>query len=293
MCESLRDGVTFTLPMVRQLELDGRNVADRSEQSPVVEPIYPLQCRVFDRIGASPRSPSMNDLRLEQPDDRLCEGIVVGVTGGAHRSLDGALTESLAVADRQVLPAAIAVMDESFGLTARMHGLLERIEYQVRLHRSAHAPTHDHAREHIDDEGDVHEAAPGGDVGEVCDPQLIRSLGHELPLHKVGRTLCAFIGERRDLERPAAPDAAQAERAHQPLHGAASHPDLLAVQLLPGLVSPVGAEVLVPYPPDVLAQLGITAMPRRQLRALELAVLLARATSRRSRARPRRTRPTK
>lgn len=86
--ESLHRGVTFTLPIVRLLELDGRNIADGPEQATIVEPIDPLQDGVFDRLGASPRSSWMNDLGLEQADDRLCERVVVGIASRSDRGVD-------------------------------------------------------------------------------------------------------------------------------------------------------------------------------------------------------------
>ena len=117
-------------------------------------------------------------------------------------------------------------MDESIGIRASMHRLLQRIEHEVRLQRGAHAPADDHAREHIDHEGDEHKAAPGGDVGEVRDPQLVRPLATNCrSTRSAGR--CAFSSAtvvilnalpRRTPHRP--------ELAHQPLHGAARHRDL-------------------------------------------------------------------
>lgn len=47
----------------------------------------------------------------------------------------------------------------------------------VGLHRGADSPADDHACKHIDDEGNEHRTAPGGDEGEIRDPQLIWPLG--------------------------------------------------------------------------------------------------------------------
>ena len=60
MCES-GHGLSFTLPMVRQLELCRRNVADGLEQAPIVEPIYPAGRCVLDRIDVPPRALAVND----------------------------------------------------------------------------------------------------------------------------------------------------------------------------------------------------------------------------------------
>jgi hypothetical protein len=51
--------------------------------------------------------------------------------------------------------------------------LLEGVEREVALQRTRDTPADDAAREHVDDERDVREAEPGGDVRDVGDPELI------------------------------------------------------------------------------------------------------------------------
>jgi hypothetical protein len=57
---------------------------------------------------------------------------------------------------------------------SRMQSLLQCIQHQLRVHRAADSPTHDPAGKDVDDEGDVHEARPGGDEREIRDPQQER-----------------------------------------------------------------------------------------------------------------------
>ena len=54
--------------MIHGLVFGGRNVADRFEQAPVVEPINPLERGVFDVIDTAPWTAAMNDLSLVQAD---------------------------------------------------------------------------------------------------------------------------------------------------------------------------------------------------------------------------------
>jgi hypothetical protein len=68
-----------------------------------------------------------------------------------------------------------------------VQGLLQRVEHQIGPHRGVRAPADDATREHVDDERDVHKPAPRGDVREVRDPQLIGTLGVEVPLHQILR----------------------------------------------------------------------------------------------------------
>jgi len=63
-------------------------------------------------LHPSPRPAVTNDLGLEQSDDRLGQRVVVRVPSTADRRLDPGLGQALRVADRKILHAAIAVMDE-------------------------------------------------------------------------------------------------------------------------------------------------------------------------------------
>ena len=56
-----------------------------------------------------------------------------------------------------------------------MQSLLQGVEHEARMRRSRHAPANDAPRVGIDDEGDVDEARPGRDIGEVGEPQRIRA----------------------------------------------------------------------------------------------------------------------
>jgi hypothetical protein len=146
---------------------------------------------------------------------------------------------------------------------SRMQSLLQCIQHQLRVHRAADSPTHDPAGKDVDDEGDVHEARPGGDEREIRDPQLVGSRGREAPLHSIQRFLEGLIRDRR--ARPAtAYNAPQALLAHQPLHGAASHRNAFPMQLFPHFAGAVGSEVLLPHAPDRATQLGIALHPLRK-----------------------------
>ena len=74
------------------------------------------------------------------------------------------------------------------------------------------ASADDATREHVDDERDVHAAAPRRAVREVCHPQLIGPLGVELPLHQILRVLRCGVGVRRAMAL-AAHDATRAPAA--------------------------------------------------------------------------------
>jgi hypothetical protein len=58
-----------------------RDVAGGLQQAAVVEPVDPVQRCVFDRLEAAPWSAAVDDLGLEEPVDRLGQGVVVAVAG--------------------------------------------------------------------------------------------------------------------------------------------------------------------------------------------------------------------
>ena len=145
--------------------------------------------RVLDRIESPPRSSHVVHFGLVERDDRLGQRVVVRVADAADRGLDAGRGEPLGVTARHVLTTAVAVMDQPLAGPAGVQRLLERIEHRIGVHRTAHAPAGDPAGEHIDDDGHVDEAHPGGDIRDVGDPQLVRPCGLELPPDAIERAL--------------------------------------------------------------------------------------------------------
>lgn len=66
-------------------------MANRFEQPAVVEPIDPLKGGILDRLERLSRAAPMDDLGLEQPDDRLSQSIIVRVSDAADGGLDARL----------------------------------------------------------------------------------------------------------------------------------------------------------------------------------------------------------
>src|SRR6202051_101791 len=77
-----------------------------------------------------------------------------------------------------------------------MQSLLESIEHEAGMCRSRNTPADDAPGEGIDDKGDVDEARPGRDIGEVRDPQYVRPRGLELPVHVVQRARRRLVADR-------------------------------------------------------------------------------------------------
>ena len=117
----------------------GWDIADRLQQLPVVEPLHPFERGVLDGFEGPPGSASMDDLGLVEAVDRLGQGVVVAVADAADRWLDPGLGETLGIFDRDILAAAIAVVNEPAPMCrpAIMKGLFQRIEDEAGMRRPA------------------------------------------------------------------------------------------------------------------------------------------------------------
>src|SRR5579863_2261488 len=129
----------------------------------------------------------------------LGEGVVVAVADAADRGDEARLDQALGVLDRDVLDAAIGVVDESAAADGPsiVQRLLQRVEDKARMGGARHPPADDPPGERVDDEGDIDEAGPGGDIGEVADPQRVRPRRLELALDLVERTRRRAVADRR------------------------------------------------------------------------------------------------
>src|SRR3712207_9448127 len=99
--------------MVALFCVGGRDVADRLEGAAVVVPVHPVEGGELDSLQVAPRAAPPDHLGLEQPDDGLGERVVVAVTDAADGGLDAGLKRAFRVANRKVLPAPVAMMDEA------------------------------------------------------------------------------------------------------------------------------------------------------------------------------------
>jgi hypothetical protein len=61
----------------------GRDISDRFEQAPIVEPVDPFKRGEFHRLGTAPRAAAVDHLGLEQTVDGFGERVVVAVADAA------------------------------------------------------------------------------------------------------------------------------------------------------------------------------------------------------------------
>ena len=131
----------------------------------------------------------MDHLGFVEAVDRLGESVVVAVADAADGRLDAGLGEPLGVADRDVLQAAVRVMNEPTvpDGTARVESLLQGIQHEAGMSGARDPPADGSTGEDIDDEGYVDEAGPGRHVGEIRHPQGVRMRRLELPVQSIER----------------------------------------------------------------------------------------------------------
>src|SRR5262245_50262609 len=228
----------------------------------------------------------VNDLGLEQSDDRLGQRVVIRVADAADRWLDARLFQALSVTNREILAAPVAVMNYSLGVRASPQSLLKRIQDQFSAHRASDAPTDDAARKHIDDESHVDEPRPGRDVREIGDPELIRPHGGELALDQICRIIRLVSADRGSALTPTH-NPLQPERSHQSFDATACDCDALPAKLSPDLARSVDLEVLIPDALDLLRDLDIAPTPRWQalrIRLSRLVLVVSRWSDRQLRA---------
>ena len=142
---------------------------------------------------------------------------------------------------------------------------LERVEHQLGPHVRCELPADDLAAVAVEDEGEVDEAVPGADVGQVGDPFLVRPGRGEVTLQEVAGPLGGgLVRDRCPLLR-AAQLADQPVFAHHPRDLVAPDVDVAAAELLPRLAGPVHAPAAAACGLDLDQELAVGELASRRL----------------------------
>ena len=90
----------------------------------------------LDGLQAAPWPAPVDHLGLEEADDGLSEGVVIGAADTADGGLDAGFSQTLGVFDRDVLDAPVTMVDELIPLERPpvMERLLQRVEDEPGLH---------------------------------------------------------------------------------------------------------------------------------------------------------------
>ena len=118
----------------------------------------------------------------------------------------------------------------------------------------------------VDHKGDIDDASPRRDVGEIGHPQDVRRRRLELAVDAIQRARNGLVLKGR-ADRLAPNDALQSHGFHQAGDGAARHILALPLQLPPDLARPVDMEVLLEHPAHLALQHAVK--PRPQLTGID------------------------
>jgi hypothetical protein len=102
--------------------------------------------------------------------------------------LEAALVQTSRVFVAGVLHAAIGMVDEALRRISRGDRHVESLDGQTGFQVIFERPSHDLAREGVDDDGEVDEGFGESDIGYVGDPELIEA-GRFEPTRQVGNDL--------------------------------------------------------------------------------------------------------
>lgn len=115
------------------------------------------------------------------------------------------------------------------GDLAAGQGILQRGEDQVGVRAGGGFPGHDPAGERVADRGQPQRPLPGGDHGQVGDPQLVRPVRGEVAPDQVRGQIGVRVTASEALA-PSGADPGEASLAHEPLDALAADVDTLTLE---------------------------------------------------------------
>src|SRR5665213_2000523 len=136
-------------------------------------------------------------LALQRRVETLAHRIVVAIANGSHRRSNALALAALAKGDRRVLAALIGVMDHVLR-PAPEDRHIERFEDEFGAQVVGHSPTDDATAEHVEYDSQVEKAGPRWDIGDIGNPELIRTVGAEVSIDKIRSRASVAIAHRRD-----------------------------------------------------------------------------------------------
>lgn len=126
--------------IVAVLGFGRRDFADRLDKPPVVEPADLFEGGKLGWLEGAPGPAPVNDLGLVEAVDGFSQSIVIGVADTANRRLNASLGQPFGVIDRDVLHAAVRVVDK---FAAAVEPVIAHIKIEGRMTRNHLANTQD------------------------------------------------------------------------------------------------------------------------------------------------------
>ena len=156
-------------------------------------------------LGAGPCGGvvEVDEFALEAAEEIFCHGVVVGITLAGHALPDSMGFQPLPECDRGVLDAPITVKDEPLRRFVAAYRHVEGFQSQGSVDALGKGVAYNFSGTQVLDDGQVEPAFPGGDVGNIAHPGLIRAFKIELSLQQVRRRRMAVPGVGCGLIGPA------------------------------------------------------------------------------------------
>jgi hypothetical protein len=217
--EAVRDAIAAaitTLPMQLRRSLTWDQGAEMARQADLrIEhglPVYfcdpntPWQRGTNENTNGLLRQyfPQGTDLTAHGPD--VLDAVAAALNGRPRNTLgwktpaealDRLLNEkqNVSVASETALRPLVGMVDDAPRLPlADRH--VECIEDELRPEVRAHGPAHDPPREGIRHDGEVEEAGPGRNAGQIRHPELVRRVGVEVAIEQVASWAHAIVADR-------------------------------------------------------------------------------------------------
>ncbi len=140
----------------------------------------------------------------------------------------------------------------------------ESIKGKVCPHRRVESPADDPSGKDVGHEGCIHHSRPRRDIGDVRDPQGVRSGGGELPVHQVSRPYGCGVGAGRPGPSAAVQGAGEPSGAYDPFDGAPRDLDPFPVELTPDFPRAVHLVVVLPDSADLDQELFVALCAGRR-----------------------------
>ena len=132
---------------------------------------------VAKELGPCCIVPAVDELRLERVKEALHRSIVIAVALAAHRCPETDGSHQLAVIRRGILNAATGMVDQAGTWPLRRDRHPQGRQGQVGAQMVRHRPADNPAAVQIHDGGQIEPALIGLDVGDIGEPDLVRSSG--------------------------------------------------------------------------------------------------------------------
>ena len=149
------------------------------------------------RLGAGSIDAVINPFTLQGAKETLLWGVVLPAPHAVHTHLQTMYLQQCSIRPVGVLTTLVRVMDDPAPRLTTRHRHLQGPQRQIRRYPIRHPPPKDAPRVQVVDRRQVEPPFFRGDGRDARQPDLVRSIGYEIPLHQVGRGSSRRVPLRR------------------------------------------------------------------------------------------------